>query len=142
VWAVRSAFHEIYTIEFGEDLAADAKQLFMPFPHIHVLQGDSAKVLSDVLGRIQEPCLFWLDAHYSGEGTALDDCETPVLGELDCIFSYVVKSHVILIDDARCFDGKGDYPALAEITTIVNERRPDWVCEVRDDIIRIHPMQV
>jgi hypothetical protein len=82
--------------------------------------------------------LFWLDAHYSGEGTALADSETPVLSELDCIFSHAVKGHVILIDDARCFDGKGDYPSLPEIKTYVSERRPDLICEVRDDIIRIY----
>jgi len=138
VRAVRSAFREIYTIELGDDLAADARRLFAPFPHIHVLQGDSAKVLPDVLGRIQSPCLFWLDAHYSGGATALADSETPVLSELDCIFSHAVKSHVILIDDARRFDGKGDYPAFDKIKTLVNECRLGWVCEVRDDIIRIH----
>jgi hypothetical protein len=103
-----------------------------------VLQGDSTQVLREVLSRIEEPCLFWLDAHYSGKGTALADCETPVWGEL----SHAVKSHVILIDDARCFDGENGYPSLAEIKTCVNERRPDQICEVRDDIIRIHPPSV
>jgi hypothetical protein len=123
----------------GQELYAEAQRVFAPFPHIHVLQGDSPKVLRDVLSRIEEPCLFWLDAHYSGKGTALADRETPVLGELDCIFSHAVKGHVILIDDARCFNGKNDYPPLAEIKAYVNERRPDQVCEVHNDIIRIYP---
>jgi hypothetical protein len=139
VRALRSAFREIYTIELGQTLYAEAQRVFAPFPHIHVLQGDSTQVLRDVLSRIEEPCLFWLDAHYSGKGTALADCETPVWGELDCILGHAVKSHVILIDDARCFDGNNGYPSLAEIKTCVNERRPDQICEVRDDIIRIHP---
>lgn len=140
VRAVQSTFHKIYTIELGDALAAEANLLFTPFPHIHVLQGDSAKVLRDVLGQIQEPCLFWLDAHYSGGITALANSETPILSELDCIFSHAVKNHIILIDDARCFDGKGDYPTLAEVKTLVNVHRPGWVCEVYNDIIRINPL--
>ena len=139
VHALRAAFREIYTIELGQELYAEAQRMFAPFPHIHVLQGDSTKVLRDVLSRIEEPCLFWLDAHYSGKGTALADRETPVLGELDCIFSHAVKGHVILIDDARCFNGNNDYPPLAEIKAYVNERRPDQLCEVHNDIIRIYP---
>jgi hypothetical protein len=142
VRALRSAFREIYTIELGQELYAEAQRVFAPFPHIHVLPGDSTKVLRDVLSRIEEPCLFWLDAHYSGKGTAWADHETPVWGELDCIFSHAVKGHVILIDDARCFDGKNDYPPLAEIKAYVNERRPDQMCEVHNDIIRIYPPSV
>jgi hypothetical protein len=140
VRAVRSAFREIYTIELGQTLCAEAQRVFGPFPHIHVLQGDSAKVLRDVLSRIEEPCLFWLDAHYSGEGTTIGDRETPVLDELDIIFSHTISNHVILIDDARRFDDQSAYPALAKLEASVNERRPGWICKVQDDIIRIHPL--
>lgn len=138
VRTVRSDFREIYTIELSDTLYAKASQLFASFPHIHVMQGDSAKALGNVLTQVQEPCLFWLDAHYSGEGTALGDQETPLLAELDCIFDHMVRNHVILIDDARCFDGRGTYPALAEIEALVRKHRPAWVCKVQDDIIRIH----
>jgi hypothetical protein len=138
VRAVRSKFREIYTIEIGQTLSTEAERLFAPFPHIHVMHGDSARVLPNVLFRIKAPCLFWLDAHYSGEGTSIGDQETPVLTELEIIFQEHVNN-VILIDDARCFDGKNAYPAIDKIEACVLEHHPEWICEVRDDIIRIHP---
>ena len=87
VRAVHSAFREIYTIEVGQTLCAEAQRLFAPFPHIHVLQGDSAIMLHLVLDRLRVPCLFWLDAHYSGGDTVRANQETPVLTELDHIFA-------------------------------------------------------
>lgn len=115
VRAVRSVFKEIYSIELSYDLYQNTRRLFSPFPHIHVLHGDSAKVLPELREHIKQPCLFWLDAHYSGKGTALAERETPIVAELSCIFAHAANQHVILIDDARCFNGQSDYPSLVEL---------------------------
>jgi hypothetical protein len=139
VRATRSAFREIYSIELSDTLHARARGLFAAFPHIHLMQGDSATALPEVLKRVHEPCLFWLDAHYSGGETAKALYETPVLVELAHIFAHPVKEHVILVDDARCFTGQNDYPSLAQVEACVKQHRSGWICEVRDDIICIHP---
>lgn len=38
-------FREIYSIEQDDWLAAQAKRKFAQFPHIHLYQGDSEKIL-------------------------------------------------------------------------------------------------
>lgn len=139
VWCVRSAFKEIYSIELDDELYQGARRLFAAFPHIFFLQGDSATVLGDLLEHIRQPCLFWLDAHYSGVGTARGVRETPILAELSHIFGHAINGHVILIDDARCFDGRSDYPSLSALKQYVLEHRPGWSFSVADDIIRITP---
>lgn len=139
VRAVRSAFKEIYSIELDDELYQDARHLFSVFPHIHVLRGDSAKVLGNLLGHIRRPCLFWLDAHYSGGGTALGKSETPIVDELSHILAHAVNNHVILIDDARLFDGQSNYPSLMALKQFVIEHRPNWSISVVDDVIRITP---
>jgi hypothetical protein len=43
-----------------------AKHRFRADPNIHILQGDSGEILPKIMGDISQPCLFWLDEHYSG----------------------------------------------------------------------------
>ncbi|MDP3014214.1 MAG: hypothetical protein Q8M92_08245 [Candidatus Subteraquimicrobiales bacterium] len=131
-------FCQIYSIELSKHLAINAKQRFIDFPHIHILQGNSAKVLPEILLNIKGPSLFWLDAHYSGGFTSKGETETPVISELTEILAHTIKNHVILIDDARCF-GTGDYPTISEMKGIVNTLRPDLNFEVLNDVIRIYP---
>jgi hypothetical protein len=103
---------------------------------VTILEGDSGVLLPDVLAERQEPCLFWLDGHYSAGVTARGDLETPILKELDAILSHPWPD-VVLVDDARCF-GQGDYPSIDGIRAMVADRRPKWSVSVADDIIRIH----
>ncbi len=137
ITATCSEFAEIYSIELSDDLYQRACVLFAHVPKVHLLHGDSGSILTDVLQDIAQPCLFWLDAHYSGTGTARGSNETPILLELGYVLSHPVKSHVILVDDARCFVGNGIYPALAELERFVRECDGDYSFEVVDDIIRI-----
>jgi hypothetical protein len=139
ITATYGEFAEIYSIELSAELHHRACILFAKCPTVHLMHGDSALILRQVLEQITRPCLFWLDAHYSGSGTARGIQETPVLLELQCILSHPVTGHVILIDDARCFDGKGSYPALAELELLVRGRELGYSFEVVDDIIRIVP---
>lgn len=79
--------------------------------------------------------LFWLDAHYSGAGTARGFDETPILEEMQVIR----KRHqpdVILIDDARLF-GLYDWPSLEDLQLLCQlDRR---IMTIEDDIIRLEP---
>ena len=50
---------------------------------------------------VNEPCLFWLEGHYSVENTAKNVKEIPIMEELKQICDHPVKNPVILIDDAR-----------------------------------------
>jgi len=129
VEAVKRAFRHIDTIELDPQLAARARQRFAGHSHVTVLQGDSGQVLPTVLARLTEPALFWLDAHYSGPGTARANRDTPIVDEISAILAHPVPGHVVLIDDARGFGALPDYPTVAELEAFVRARA---------DGIRIH----
>ena len=134
----RSGLDEVYSIELAEEFYERAKRRFSGRDHITILQGDSGEVLGSILNKIETPCLFWLDGHYSGGDTAKGTTSTPIQRELDHIVEHPAwRNHVILIDDARLFTGQDDYPTLLALE--------DWarstgymVFEVKDDIVRIH----
>jgi hypothetical protein len=104
--------------------------------------GNSSKVLPKIIKEIEEPCLFWLDAHYSEGITVKGDKETPIMEELNHIFSHSIKDHVILIDDARCFTGINDYPSIEELKHFVLNKFPKHRFNVKDDIIRIYKNEI
>jgi hypothetical protein len=136
--AVLNTFDEIISIEFDSALALRAQKKFSAHSHVRIIQGDSGKVLPEIVAGINKPCLFWLDAHYSGGVTAKSDLETPVVRELSVLLEHPCPDHVIFIDDAREFTGQNNYPLLDEVRNLIAAKRPELVMQVRDDIIRIH----
>ncbi len=131
-------FEGIWSIELDEQLAADAAKKFSEYPHVHILQGDSSSKLPEILTRVNQPALFWLDGHFSGGITARADKETPLLEELRAVRDHHIKRHVLLIDDARLF-GTGGYPTMAEVTTAVHEIAEDYQITLVADVLRCEP---
>lgn len=136
VWAQKDIFNKIYSIELGEDLWKVAVNRFKNYPHITLLQGDSGKVLNDVVLHLDKEAIFWLDGHYSAGITAKGDKECPIFEELSAIFRSKLD-HVLLIDDASLFNGSGDYPTIENLTVYVLANRPQSHIDVKDNIIRI-----
>jgi protein involved in polysaccharide export with SLBB domain len=137
--AMKDQFRRIITIELSPEYHATALKRLARYPYIECLRGDSSIVLPRVLADIHEPCLFWLDAHYSAGPTAKGDIETPISAELNAVLNHEVRNHVVLIDDARHFDGTHDYPRIAELKESVARIRPDLLFTLENDIIRITP---
>lgn len=135
--ACRRRFARIWSIELSPQLAAAAQARFQSWPHVAIVQGDSAAVLPELLPRVQGPCVFWLDGHFSGGVTARGEVDTPIMAEIATILGRGEAGDVLLIDDARLF-GKGDYPTLAAVRSSVEGFQPARQVMVRDDIIRIH----
>lgn len=133
--AVKDSFKNIYTIELDEKLYKRAKRKFTKYKHIRVLQGDSGKVLKDILTKLNEQALFWLDAHYSG-GITAGEKHSPIERELKKILSHRIKNHIILIDDAFNFTG-GDYPTMKELESLVKKLRPRTTISVKYNVIII-----
>jgi len=141
VAAVRREFDEVYTIELHEELYRRARWRFVFDRHVHVRQGDSAEELDRVLPELEQPTLFWLDAHYSAGGvtSAKGKYDPPLLYELEAILGLREPRHVVLIDDARLFGAEPGYPALDAIERAVTESGLALDVEVMRDIVRIHP---
>jgi hypothetical protein len=138
VEACRRRFRAVFSIEIDASLYQKAKERFRSCAHVTIVQGDSADVLPGILDRVEEPCLFWLDGHYSGGITGKGNRETPIDSELRHIRRHG-RRDVILIDDARCFVGANDYPTIEELRAHVEALWPGYRFEVADDIIRIAP---
>jgi hypothetical protein len=129
--AQKKRFREIHSIELNEWLASRAKRKFANQPNIHLYQGDSGQILPKILEQLNEPCLFWLDAHWGDESAAIRQ-------ELESIYRHNIRDHVLLIDDARWFDGRTDYLTIEELREQAMRAFPGSVVEVKDDIIRIY----
>lgn len=127
-----------FTIEIDDVIYKRAVDMLKGRKNIQCLKGDSAVVLPEVLESIDEPAVFWLDGHYSGGFTGKAEIDTPVSEELQMIIEHKIKNHVILIDDARDFNGQDGYPLLSTLLSHF-DNRPDYRAEVSADIIRIVP---
>jgi len=130
-----SLFENIYSVDIDKTRAARAKRRFRSFKFIQCDHGDSAVWLPQVLREINEPALFWLDAHASYEQVLKSGVPTPILDEIRAIVSHR-KDHVVLIDDARYYDGNlKDYPTFDQIKSLFP---PEWNCKVIGDIIHAY----
>jgi hypothetical protein len=139
LYALRDDFARLYSVELDPRLHQWARARFARLPHIELLCGDSRVLLPTLVAQLREPCLFWLDGHFSGGLTACAGGITPIIQELQCVLAPGAADHVVLVDDARLFRPEEGYPPLQQIVDLVSEMRPAWTCEVDEDIIRIHP---
>ena len=101
--AHEAGFETIYSIELSENLYNYCRAVYGYCPGVHLICGDSAIELANILKEIHEPVTFWLDSHYSGGATAMGAIESPLLQELEVISRHEIKTHTILIDDMRCW---------------------------------------
>lgn len=120
-------FPEVYTIEINRELFEKAVVRLKKYPGIKVLFGDSQVVLKDLVQKLQGPCLFYLDAHFSGDrstdwkasrwkgykvdtGCAGDrsnpENQVPLFEEIRLIHDFVKSECIIYIDDVDKFDEK------------------------------------
>lgn len=135
--ALKREFKKLYSIELDKHLFKKALIKFHNEKHIKLLNGDSGEILPKLLKEVPKQCIFWLDGHYSGEGTAKGYIETPIIKELESIFKHNRKDHVILIDDARLFNGKNDYPTINQLKEFIKMYNEGLFINVEDDIIII-----
>lgn len=136
VYAQRNHFKKIISIELSKELFEIAGRKFRNYPNVELLNGDSADVIKSVVEKLSEPAIFWLDGHYSGFETAKGELSTPIKKEINAILDSNLE-HIILIDDARLFIGKDDYPTLDELKEFVLAKKNNLTFSVEDDVIRI-----
>ncbi|CAN5653108.1 hypothetical protein BH23GEM9_BH23GEM9_22710 [soil metagenome] len=139
VAAMLPDFERLHTIELSPYLHRRASSRFRRHPNVTVHLGDSAAVLKGVLEDCTDRVLFWLDAHYSGGVTVGSDIPVPIFEELRLALTHPVRDHVILIDDARCFDGTDGYPTLESLREFAALLRPDYQLHVESDVMRLVP---
>ena len=129
-------FSHVHTIELDKRLAQQARNRFAHDRNITVYEGDSAQVIYNILPQVHDGAVFWLDAHFSGGGTAkAQNGETPISQELKAIKEFCPNELVILIDDigycgtragGKEFIGNPDYPFLDDVCNALLEINPDF----------------
>jgi hypothetical protein len=102
--ALDAGFNKVISIELSDKYFSISTNRFSNNPNVTIIQGDSFKVLPDVISDIDEPITFWLDGHHSCGDTALGEYWAPLIQELDVIKDHPIKTHTILIDDMRCWE--------------------------------------
>jgi hypothetical protein len=138
--AQKDNFKKIMSIEIDKKFHADAVEKFKAFSHIKFCLGDSGKLLKEIMNEIDKPAIFWLDAHYNGKSDEKLETECPIYGEIDAVFGAKKLKHVMLIDDARLFIGEKDYPTIKELSDYITKKEPGYKVEVKNDIIRVEPV--
>jgi hypothetical protein len=133
--ALQRDFDEIHSVELFRPLFDKACLRFAVEKRVHIHFGDSADVLTNILRELKLPALFWLDAHYSGKGTARGRDDSPIIFELKQIFDCGQINHIVLIDDASEFVGMNGYPDVIDLKKLIASIRPDYSVSVAHNII-------
>jgi hypothetical protein len=134
VEAQRRYFQKIVTIELSPALFESAKNKFQECKNVEIVLGDSGVLIRDIVVNLKAPAIFWLDGHYSGGDTAKGKNVTPILNELEAIIQSD-KEHIILIDDARLFNGEDEYPTIKNVEEFV--KKANYNLTIKDDIIHL-----
>jgi hypothetical protein len=119
-------FRELHTIEIQESIYNNVayKANSYGIQNIQFYLGDSAIILPDILNRIPDPVIFFLDGHFSQGDTGRGSSDTPLLDELKNIDKAHNKNSVIIIDDYRMFG---------------THRNEDWSDITEENILKCFP---
>ena len=139
VKAMSTFAEKIYSIELNNILYKKAVRRFRGSDNINIIHGDSIYKLKELIPIIDKPTLFWLDAHYSGIKTAYGVKKTPIVEEIESIFSVKYLNHVIMIDDIRYFGFDRNYPRVKNLIKIIESNNKNVSIVIKNDIMVITP---
>ena len=97
-------YKQIYTIEIEKKWVEYNEEKFEDKNNIQIIEGDSSVKLPELCSEIEEGVTFFLDAHYSGEGTGYKEKTSPIIKELESIFYRKNNKDIILINNLRIFN--------------------------------------
>jgi len=114
MYAAKSSFDKIYTIELHPEIAKKASELLAVHKNVSLVEATSEDALKRILPDIpaSSNTLYWLDAHYPGEDfgyNPTDDCDfdtrLPLEKEIEIVKSHRnIENDVFIIDDLRIYE--------------------------------------
>lgn len=147
-------FKQIHTIELSRELYEQARSTLAGVPNVSVYWDNSPAMIAKLAPQLEGHIMFWLDAHYSGENTAMsnDDTNDPeaitsIRKELKIIKEKNLTNCTILIDDMRGFGGIVDdiqflgcwaYPSVQEVCRLGREINPNFAFALLGDILLMY----
>jgi hypothetical protein len=133
--ALNSGYSRVISIELDDVLYKNANNSFYSYSNVNIVHGDSGLVLGECIRDFDESITFWLDGHYSGEGTALGISEYPLIEELTHIKNHHIKNHTILIDDIRCWKEYNASLNFNTITEFIKDINKDYIFYYMDGYV-------
>lgn len=138
-WAA-GHFKKVLTIELSKELFDEAADKYRHLQNIHFIYGDSSEELVKIIKQLDEPAVFWLDAHHCSLNTAGKGSRAPILEEINAI-GVSAYDHFILIDDARFFLAPPpdphflvEFPDIYTLLEEVNRHKKHYIL-IYDDVI-------
>jgi hypothetical protein len=144
----------VWSIERDGELAEFAQETYAHVGNLTIVQGDSAECMERVLLEVDEPTLFFLDAHWFRLSPRADVALSPqcrVLEELEAIRSCCrhIERSVVMVDDALMFLGalprpfvRKDFPSIIDVIDRLRGLSPSFHVLVTDDVIIAGPSAV
>jgi len=126
-FALRAGFPQIDSVEINHKFVVKARSIFSRYQNVRVWEGDSGKILWDVIKDMNKPITFWLDGHNGHPDPDSTKKNTPLMEELEQIKMHPIKNHTILIDDMHCCETVlFDYLTKEQIASKVLEINPEY----------------
>jgi hypothetical protein len=136
--AIECNFKKIYTIDISTQHKLYCENKFESYiksKQIELLFGDTIEVLPDIVNKLTEPVLFWLDSHFDGHSNVRGKFDCPVLQELDIIKMSNIKTHTIMIDDIRLFKSQSEWAVnifVEDLQKKLHEINPNYTFVYED----------
>lgn len=147
-------FKQIHTVELSRALYEQARSVLSESPNVNLYWDSSPSTIAKLAPELKGHILFWLDAHYSGENTAMsnDDTNDPeaitsIRKELQTIKEHNLQNCTILIDDIRGFGvivndteylGCWAYPSVQEVCELGRQINPNFEFALLGDILLMY----
>jgi hypothetical protein len=124
---------KVYSIEPFREMYDIASLNCKHFSNIELLYGTSESFFPELIPKLSGDVCFFLDGHFSGDGTFQGETDTPIVQELFYISNNIRKfrSIMVAIDDLRCFYPTGDdaYPSLGYVIEWAESNKLVWHIE-------------
>jgi hypothetical protein len=138
--ALKAGYIFVRSVEAKEEFYNHCKALFANDERVKLYLGKSVDKLEEMIGDVKNyPCVFWLDAHVSGEASAGYQDWVEKQGDSDYDQHKILKreleiiltnnpEHIILIDDQNGLNWMN-----TEYMKIIHSFNPDYNFELWDE---------
>jgi GT2 family glycosyltransferase len=116
----------IISVEVEPKLFADAQRKFEGVANVELVFGDALHVIPDIVARLEDPPLIWLDGHFSegvtGSGDEIEPAAS-ILARLGAVGA--PAGTTLVVDDLRLFGLHPDFPGLDELVQRARQGFPE-----------------
>jgi hypothetical protein len=135
---MRHLCDRVISIELDRGCFEAAKRRFSSCPNVEIIFGDCTEEIPKLLPSLDAPTLFWLDGHWSGQGSAKGTEEEPIVAVLSAL-ARRPGQYTVVIDNARTFNGRDGYPHLHEVLQPLTKIDSCYSISIQNDLIVATP---